>query len=155
MQNINIIFFIGLFISSLTFAQNNPFSNTSITSKQLFKGLNNEKIHTLCQNAEKGGTELVRNCARYEWENVDKELNNIYMKILKNKKLDDSTSTMKASPSLINSQKYWIIYRNEFCNTLYYSLGGIDAGTGIPSEYMDCMIDLGKERLKQLQIYFP
>lgn len=151
MQNIKKIFLIVLFlnINSMAISKpfSNPYNNASVSSEKLLGTSSETKIKELCKEPEKLGTQGEIGCAKYEWEKADKHLNYIYQNVLRQ---------TKHKQILKITQKKWLEQRNKKCNTMYSSLHGDDVtqggGTGVPMEFMDCMIEMAKERQKQLTI---
>ena len=57
----------------------------------------------------------------------------------------------KAASSVIQSQKTWRAYRDQHCKAVAYSFTN---GTGAGTAYESCLLQLGQERLRELQTAF-
>lgn len=99
----------------------------------------------------------VNDCLVKELEKADTILNQIYHKLLSQRKKEDQEFNKAGLPggaashsadALISAQKAWIKYRDANCN-FYYALSY--SGTGAPIEYGFCMVKMTKERTVELK----
>jgi len=146
-----------LIISPYCFSAENPYASVEYSSKTYFGNLSHEEIDKLCINPESGGTELIEGCMKLKWEHIDKKLKLLYRNAVNKKIKDDHINNTKIAYTMKAEQNDWEKYRQHHCDVVYFSLGGDKpsqgGGTGVPAEYMSCMIGMAKNRIKELQYY--
>ena len=139
---------------SQALAQTNPHADLKLNSYTYFKGLSHEKITELCDSGSGLGTRDIFFCQKHIFEAAQEELQFQYKQALALQSKHDKNLFVKATPALMESQKYWLLYRNKACDYLYFSSGGGDpsrgGGSGVPSEYITCMTDMTNQRIKEL-----
>lgn len=94
-------------------------------------------------------------CGQLELDKSDVELNRVYKsvlnsfdKIIKNKTNISDKSKLKQS--LIESQRFWLKYRDADCSTIY--IFWLD-GTIRNQMYLGCMLSKTEQRIKELKLY--
>lgn len=104
------------------------------------------KADTACANAS---SQLERyKCLSKQYTNTDKELNVIYGKILNKLKKENSLSAINI---LKESERNWIIYRNNF-SKVYQEL--YKGGSIMPITVLECEIQTTRLRITELNSLF-
>lgn len=155
--SIEFYFIFLLIISPCCFSKENPYASVEYSSKTYFGNLSYEEINKLCIKPELGGAELIRGCTKLKWERIDKKLKLIYRNAVNKQIKNDRINNTKIAYAMKAEQNKWEKYRQHHCDMIYFSLGGDNpsqgGGTGVPSEYMSCMIEMAKDRIKELQCH--
>jgi uncharacterized protein YecT (DUF1311 family) len=98
-----------------------------------------------------GSTAEMASCARQEFVKADRELNEVYAKLLKKMQEIDKDlprdARDKAVDRLRRAQRAWVNWRNEDCPLRSILNMG---GTMERIEWPSCSADMTKERIKQL-----
>ncbi|MBD2104003.1 lysozyme inhibitor LprI family protein [Leptolyngbya sp. FACHB-261] len=94
-----------------------------------------------CKNPQ--GTPEVQFCAQQAADAADRQLNQVYQRLIR------QLSAAERS-RLVAAQRSWIQYRDDACES---EGGGPDSGTGQFARFSDCVARLTRQRTTELQRY--
>jgi uncharacterized protein YecT (DUF1311 family) len=93
----------------------------------------------------------INACAQAEFEQVEKQLNDTYRRVMQSlSKPDDGIAYADIKKSLIEAQRAWVVFRQKDCDA-YFTLYA--AGTIRTVMYIGCMQGHAERRIKALEEY--
>jgi uncharacterized protein YecT (DUF1311 family) len=104
-----------------------------------------------CKNAIT--TIQINQCASIEQKKVEKELNKVYarvMKQLKSEAKDPLGDNKDVAKQLRTAQRLWVKFRKADCGAIYSYYSG---GTIRTAMYIGCMRSRAEQRIKELKRY--
>jgi uncharacterized protein YecT (DUF1311 family) len=87
-------------------------------------------------------------CTHEALKTYDQKLNKVYRALFNNLEKRYSNEKSKPSTALLNSEKFWIKYRDQQCKMIYLLFSG---GNGASLKEMNCLVNLTKKRVEDLE----
>lgn len=96
----------------------------------------------------------INQCAKIEQEKVEKELNDVYQRVLANimalNQRPETSLQTNIAQNFIDARRQWVKLRDADCKNVYHYWSG---GSIRNLMYLDCMQSMAKQRIKLLKIY--